>query len=114
MAQVQGGAPTELLLPNELASGVLVQFALQPSLKDVYTEFLRAEGREIFMADPAQYSEGEEEVSFGTLYTRARKHDEVCMGYLRAADARPVLNPDMGTRIKLGPGDRLVMLGEAY
>ena len=84
------------------------------SLQDVYTEFLRAEGREIFMADPAKYAPIGEEVTFATLYTRARKHDEVCMGYLRAADARPVLNPDMGTCVKLGSGDKLVMLGEAY
>ena len=103
-----------MLLPNELASGVLVQLALQPSLKAVYSEILSPEGMELFMARASQYAAVGEELTFATLYSRARARGEVCLGYRRVTDARPVLNPDMATRIKLGPGDKLVMLGDAF
>ena len=44
------GGSSDFLMPNELASGILVQFALQPALKEVYTELLRAEGKELLLA----------------------------------------------------------------
>ena len=41
------GRKTDLLLPCDLASGTLVQFALQPELKSIYSELLSPEGKEV-------------------------------------------------------------------
>ena len=39
----------DFVLPNELCSGVLVQFALQPELRGIYSELLSPAGKEIVL-----------------------------------------------------------------
>jgi len=108
------GCTGDLLLPAELASGVLVQFALQPALNTVYSELLAAEGKEIFIAPASLYAAPGEELTCGALYARARTRGEVLMGLRRAGDSAPMLNPPKGMKVKLGEGDKLVVLGEAF
>ena len=116
LIMARGGRATnsDLLLPNELASGVLVQFALAPALNQVYSELLAAEGKEIFMAPASLYCSPEEEITFAALYARARARGEVLMGLRRKGDDAPMLNPAKDLKVKLGKGDKLVLLGEAF
>lgn len=107
------GSRSDILLPDELASGVLVQFAISPDLIVVYNELLEPEGKEIFMAPASLYAAEGEELTFGSLYARARARGEVAMG-LRLKGAGTQLNPPMSTKVTLSTGDKLVMLGEAF
>ena len=101
-------------MPNELASGVLVQFALAPALNTIYTELLEADGKEIFMAPASLYCTPNEEVTIGTLTARARARGEVVMGLRRVDDSKPDLNPSKDMKVSLGEGDKLVLLGDAF
>eukprot|EP00966_Prymnesium_polylepis_P138281 3195466-Prymnesium_polylepis.1 len=55
-----------------------------------------------------------EEVTFATLYTRARAKGEVCLGLRREGDGRPTLNPPKGLKVRPAKGDKLIVLGEAF
>ena len=46
----------DFVLPNELCSGILVQFALQPELKTIYTELLSSYGKEILLKPALPYA----------------------------------------------------------
>ena len=114
IAKRMPGGSSDFLMPNELASGILVQFALQPALKEVYTELLRAEGKELLLAPATNYATDGESLSFQDLSTRARARGEVAIGLQPAGEAAPTLNPPKGTRVKVQEGDKLVVLGEVY
>ena len=112
---------TDVLLPNELASGILVQFALQPSLRDVYWELLQAEGKEIYIAPLSAYMAEGEEIDFSAIRQRARANGEVALGYRRAGE-RPTLNPRKklvgsinggGLRTVPPPSHRLALASDA-
>ena len=118
---------SDLILPSELASGILVQCALQPHLREVYTILLNAEGSEICMKAAEHYvPSGEIEVSdaatktsgcavtFGQLAAGARARGEIAIGVFRAGDTKPTINPPKSTKLHLQTGDRLVVIGEAF
>ena len=95
----------DLVLPTELASGTLVQFALQPELNGVYSQLLTTEGKELVLQPPALYQrDGDdlEQLSFATIYQRARERGEVALGVLRGVEL-PELNPAKKNVIKLRP-----------
>ena len=112
------GRKTDLLLPNDLASGTLVQFALQPELKGIYSELLSPEGKEPLLAPPSLYvRDGEAlgDLPFATLYQRARARGEVALGVQRGGDGNVLeLNPRMHGALRLGPTDQVVVLGDAF
>ena len=97
--------------PSRLGAGCLVQLALQPSLREVYTELLRREGKEILLRDASDYaSDGETHLSFDVLSQRARARGEVAMGV--QCGGRTHLNPARGTKLRVGEGEQLIVLGE--
>jgi len=110
------GIKSDFMLPSELSSGILVQFALQPELRAVYTELLKAEGREILIADAAIYADtvAGEQLSFADLSMRARARGEIAIGIYRNGEKAPELNPRKNRRLTLQEGDRLVVIGEAF
>ena len=112
------GRKTDLLLPCDLASGTLVQFALQPELKSIYSELLSPEGKEVILASPASYvREGEAlgDLSFATLYQRARARGEVALGVQRGGAENVLeLNPRMHGSLRLEPTDQIAVLGDAF
>jgi len=108
------GAAGDFVLPRELASGTLVQFALQPELATVFLELLSARGKEIGFASAQVYAEAEEELTFGELCTRARAKGEVAIGFQRAGESLPELNPGQGLKLTVQPGDQLIVLGEIF
>ena len=80
----------------------------------MYNELLEAEGKEIFMAPASLYCRPDEWVSFGSLYERARSRGECLMGLRCAGDTAPQLNPPKDLKVRLGEGDKLVLVGEAF
>ena len=118
-ARFGGGADAaDLVLPHELASGALVQFAL-PELQRVYGELLPADGKELFLAEPSAYAERRRRasaapLSYATLAERARARGEVAIGVQRGDDLE--LNPRARRQksLRLGPEDKLVVLGQCF
>ncbi len=108
------GGQADFVLPTDFAAGILVQFALQPQLKSVYSELLAPLGREIILSPAAHYAGADETLSFAALGERARARGEVAIGFHRAGEPRPVLNPPKDLRLKLGPEDRLVIIGDGF
>ena len=106
----------DFVLPNELCSGILVQFSLQPELKTIYTELLSTFGKEILLKPALPYAAGAsgKGVSFAQLRASARERGEVVIGVHRAGEQQPVLNPPSDLRLKLQEGDRLVVLGDDF
>jgi len=107
-------AASDLVLPRELASGTLVQFATQPELRAVYGELLGARGNEVLLKPPELYVQPGESVSFATLYARARARGEVALGVLKAGAEFPELNPEQKAELRLSPGDQLVVIGDDF
>ena len=57
---------------------------------------------------------GEIATSFDELAAAARDRGEIAIGGYRAGDAKPTINPPKDLRLRLQPGDRLVVVGEAF
>ena len=103
-----------------------MQFALQPELQPVYSELLQRDGKEFFLQPASRYcaeSDGGEAgeegsaaraVTFEQLARVARARGEVAIGIHRAGEKRPILNPPRDLRLKLRPGDQLVVLGDSF
>ena len=106
------GAAEDFVLPRELASGTLVQFALQPELAAVFLELLSAEGKEIFFAPAEVYADADETLTFAEFCKRARARGQVAVGLQRVGESMPELNPSQGTKVY--EGDQLVVLGELF
>ena len=119
-ARFGGGADAaDLVLPHELASGALVQFALQPELQRVYGELLSADGKELFLAEPSAYAESGDDdadaapLSYATLAERARAR-------ARSPSESSAATISSSTRarrqksLRLGPEDKLVVLGQCF
>lgn len=110
----------DFVLPNELCSGILVQFALQPELRSVYSELLQPDGKEIYLqpaqlyAPPKQAGKKRADPTFDALGLEARKRGEVAIGVHRAGEDRPVLNPPRREPMKLQQGDKLIVIGDAF
>jgi hypothetical protein len=116
----------DFVLSHELCAGILVQFALQPELQPVYSELLQRDGKEFFLQPASRYcaeSDGGEAgeegsaaraVTFEQLARVARARGEVAIGIHRAGEKRPILNPPRDLRLKLRPGDQLVVLGDSF
>lgn len=107
----------DFVLPNELCAGILVQFALQPELRPVYSELLGADGKEFYLQPASLYcTEGaaDKGVTFDQLSAAARARGELAIGIHRASDKEPLLNPARDLRLKLQPGDELVVLGDKF
>eukprot|EP00965_Chrysotila_dentata_P246051 6206928-Pleurochrysis_carterae.AAC.2 len=64
----------DLLLPLELASGALVQFAVQPSLRAIYEELLSPSGDEIYMRPAHKYLERGDETPDGSAAAGAERN----------------------------------------
>ena len=115
------GDKWDFVLPNELCAGILVQFALQPDLRPVYSELLQPDGKEFFLQPASIYcmgdkavAEGTKAVSFEALSASARARGEVAIGVHRAGEKRPTLNPPRSMKLKLKDGDQLVVLGDSF
>ena len=108
---------SDFVLPSELSSGILVQFALQPQLKAVYNQLLQPDGPEFFLSPAEAYADLSVDggkTTFEALAAAARSRGEVAIGIYQASGDKPMLNPPRSLRLQLKPGDRLVVLGEAF
>ena len=106
----------DFVLPNDLSAGILVQFALQPELKSIYTELLSPEGKELFFRPAYLYSSHSDKrgVTFEQLSVGARERGEVAVGVHLAGEQRPMINPPRDFRLKLNDGDKLVVIGDEF
>ena len=106
----------DFVLPNDLSAGILVQFALQPELKSIYTELLSPEGKELFFRPAYLYSSHSDKrgVTFEQLSVGARERGEVAVGVHLAGEQRPMINPPRDLRLKLNDGDKLVVIGDEF
>ena len=72
----------DVLLPSEMASGVLVQVAGAPMLDALFKDLLRDQGCEIYLRDPAEFSLiGRGPVKAHEVADLVRRFDETFLGY---------------------------------
>ena len=72
-------------------------------------------GREILLSPASQYAAPTEEpLSFATLSERARARGEIAIGVFLDGEASPTLNPPKDLQLRLGAGDKVVIVGEGF
>ena len=90
---------------------------MQPQLKAVYNQLLQPDGPEFFLSPAEAYADLSVDggkTTFEALAAAARSRGEVAIGIYQASGDKPMLNPPRSLRLQLKPGDRLVVLGEAF
>ncbi|HEY8377850.1 MAG TPA: hypothetical protein VIK91_15245, partial [Nannocystis sp.] len=109
----------DFIVSNTLVSLVVSQVSENRRLAAVLDELLSPEGHEIYLKPAEAYIAPGAEVDFYTILEAAARRGEVALGYRLLAHARDperhygvVLNPRKSERVRLGPGDRVVVLAE--
>ena len=106
----------DFIVSNRLVSLLVAQLAQNPRLVRVLDELFSTGGHEIYLK-PAGHFVAPTEVTFATVCEAALRREEVAIGYRLAATAGDeskgygvVLDPAKRSRIKLGPGDQVIVL----
>ena len=109
----------DVIVSDKIISLLLAQISENRHLADVFAELFRADGAELYMRPAERYAEPGAEIAFRTLLESARRRGEVAIGYRRAAESSDParaygvrLNVPKSERLRVEPGDRLVVLAE--
>ncbi|XP_002965781.2 ion channel DMI1 [Selaginella moellendorffii] len=84
---------TDCVLSNELVSMALAMVAEDKQINRVLEELFAEEGNEIYIRSGELYLYDQEVLSFFELMMRARKRQEILIGYQAACADRPSINP---------------------
>lgn len=110
----------DFIVSDRLVSLAVTQIAENPELAEVWGELLDAAGVTIYLRPAPEYVQAGAEVDFYTLLEAARRRQEVAIGYRLKALAEDAahnhgvrVNPAKAERIRLGEGDKLIVLGRA-
>lgn len=111
----KGRITAELLQPDELVSGMLLQVAHEPALSAALSQLIdgtRGSRAEIYLRRPELYglSPGRR-WTFAELTELARLRGETCLGYV-AADRSLVLAPDADAGYSYNRDSRIVVISE--
>ncbi|KAL3157123.1 hypothetical protein ABBQ38_001368 [Trebouxia sp. C0009 RCD-2024] len=100
----------DVLLPDELLSGLLTQVSVQPELLSVMNDLFDAEGVEIYLRDPSRYSISQDHASpviFADVAEAVRAQKETALGYL-LQDGTVLTAPHADHKQVLKAGDQII------
>ncbi len=102
---------SDYVVSNEIISMAMSQVAERREVAGIWGELFEAADNEIYLKDRRHYLEDGAELSFWELSGRARKRGEILLGWKRATDEEPVLNPrDKAVKVRFGDGDAIVVI----
>ncbi|GAB4818940.1 hypothetical protein N2152v2_005986 [Parachlorella kessleri] len=104
----------ELLQPNELASGMLLQVANEPGLAPALSELIdNSIGQEIYLRRPERYSlDSGHSATFAEVVELARLRGETALGYV-TGDGSLALAPEAMSRHHFTKSSRVVVMAES-
>ncbi|MBZ5710444.1 CASTOR/POLLUX-related putative ion channel [Nannocystis pusilla] len=109
----------DFIISNTLVSLVVSQISENRRIAAVLDDLLSPEGHEIYLKPARDYVQTGADVDFYAVVEAAARRGEVALGYRLAAHAHDperaygvALNPRKSTRLRLGAGDRVVVLAE--
>jgi Trk K+ transport system NAD-binding subunit len=100
----------DFIVSDELSSLMLAQVSERLELHRVFAELFDAEGSFISLR-PAELYAPTHTISYASVVAAAARRGESAIGY-RIGRRAVTLNPAKSTRITLGPGDQVLVLGE--
>ncbi|KAL0031396.1 hypothetical protein WJX79_008726 [Trebouxia sp. C0005] len=104
----------DVLLPDELLSGLLTQVSVQPELLSVMNDLFDAQGAEIYLRHPSRYdlsTNSNQPVTFSEVSEVARQHQETAVGYV-LQDGTVICAPSANQQQVLQAGDQIIALAE--
>ncbi|HEY0482119.1 MAG TPA: hypothetical protein VGD37_31585 [Kofleriaceae bacterium] len=109
----------DFIVSNTLVSLMVSQVSENPHLVRVFDELFSAGGRELYLKPATDYVRAGE-LAFGVVAEAALRRGEVAIGYRLSSRARDpdagfgvTLNPSKRARVKLGPGDSIIVIAES-
>jgi voltage-gated potassium channel Kch len=109
----------DFIVSNTLVSLMVSQVAENPHLVRVFDELFSAGGFELYLKPALDYVRPGE-VAFGALCEAALARGEIAIGYRLARQAKDpaasfgiVVNPSKRAKLRLGDGDRVVVIAES-
>ncbi|WP_182523983.1 CASTOR/POLLUX-related putative ion channel [Nocardioides dongkuii] len=108
----------DVVVSGEITSLLVTQLSEDQRLEAVFGELLGSEGSEIYLRPAEWYVVPGREVSWATVVAGAVRRGETAIGLKSAAlgedgaEFGVVLNPPKSETVVVGPGDRVVVLGE--
>jgi hypothetical protein len=108
----------DFIVSNTLVSLMVGQVAENPHLVAVFDELFSAGGRELYLKPATDYVRPGE-LPFAALCEAALRRNEIAIGYRLARTSRDpaaafgvVVNPSKRAKVKLGPGDSVIVIAE--
>ena len=109
-----GIGTVDVILHDNLIGGALLQVSANTKLAGLFDYLLEKQGKELYMRMYNEFvTENDAEVYWGTICERARERDEVALGIMRA-DGELDISPRKDRRVRLNPGDQVVVLAEDW
>ncbi len=109
----------DVIVSDKVISLMLTQISENRDLARVFDELFTAEGSEIYLRPAGEYVAPGREASYATVVAAALRRGECAIGYREAAGAEDPgrefgvrVNPPKSERLKLGEGDRVIVLAE--
>jgi hypothetical protein len=109
----------DFIVSNTLVSLMVSQVAENPHLVQVFDALFGAEGYEIYLKPATDYVKAGEH-AFAVVCEAALRRKEIAIGYRHAALASSAeaafgvaINPPKPRKVKLGAGDKVIVLAEA-
>ncbi|KAJ7528235.1 hypothetical protein O6H91_16G091000 [Diphasiastrum complanatum] len=102
---------SDYVLSNELVSMALAMVAEDKQINRVLEELFAEEGNEMYIRPAEFYLYDKEELSFYEIMIRARRRDEIVIGYRLSSSERAIINPpNKATVQKWSLGDVFIVL----
>ena len=109
-----GIGTVDVILHDNLIGGALLQVSANTKLAGLFDYLLEKQGKELYMRMYNEFvTENDAEVYWGTICERARERDEIALGIMRA-DGELAISPRKDKRVRLNPGDQVVVLAEDW
>ncbi len=105
----------DVIVSDKIISLMLTQISENRELAQVFGELFSASGGEIYLRPAGDYVAADREVEYATVVEAARRRSECAVGYRVAAAAEAAgfgvrINPPKSERLRLGLGDRVIVV----
>lgn len=101
----------DFMVSNLLLSRIITQISENPKTNDVILDLVTEDGSELYLKFADEYVTLNQEVNCYTLLAAANKKRHLFIGY-KLDKQPPVLNPNLETKLKLGPRDSIIVVAE--
>ncbi len=109
----------DVIVSDKIISLMLTQISENRELAEVFAELFSAKGSEIYLRPAGDYVAAGREVDYATVVEAAMRRGECAIGYRLGSQAEEPagrfgvrVNPPKAERIRLGEGDRVIVLAE--